>query len=1129
MRGAPVRSAIVLSSPILSVLTAFLLPLAAFAEAEETQSVKGDYRRPTVTVPYAWTKPKIDGVVEDAEWQGAESVNALQTTRHQVSVRQTRFWMAWDEDHLYMAMRSPLRPGERIIQALRKRERDINVVFDDSYEIWLDVGTKDPKTGLVCFFQFLCNYAGARLDAMHLPSVGNWRMTHETGWTPVNRITPDGGAWEWELVIPRESLGKADPFRDGFGLTCLIARNFKRPWEQNSFEGTSSFSVLDTHSAYVLSKSAPAIHLLSIGDPETKKLGVHLAAFGRADTKLKWRFASDGGVNKEGTLEVRRGQMTTPPAQLALDETGKGDFRITVTSEDGKTTLLDWCALREFGIRKDMPKELDDKGDVVIVKPQFNPVHNYVRVTGDFINFDARDTIEHVHVEVLDKGGKLLGKRDLKIDKLAYVEGVIQVGDIPFGEYQVTLDCMGRDGKAILSREGTFEKKDHPKAFEWWNTKRGNIEKVIAPWTPVTLKGNRISVWGREMQVGPAGLPQALTSQGRELLAEPCSLVAETDQGKTIRASAPKLETISREEHRAVVKATSKLGALDTESQVTVEFDGMYKVDLTLTPTKPMAVRSLKVVVPMPGEAADYVHAAGEGIRTGFYYGFLPQGRKGRIWDCLTVDSQPMKVGSFIPYVWVGSPKGGLCFFADSDEGWVPSDATPAIEIRRDGRRRVDLILNLISETVTVEAPRKITFAFQASPVKPMHKQWRMDSWWCGDTFFDFAGSGSTIWAAIPYCRNLEKCRKMVEGRHKGKNGFIFGVNKYRANAVPYFIHQTLPAHLVPEIKYFGDQWRTAVSDCLYYGKTLTDYMVHNYGKWSEQTGIDGYYVDNMRPVACDNIEAGRGYRLPDGRIQPTYQMFSTRRYFLRVRAAFAEQGKHNKIVLHMTNNMIIPWVGAADIAYDGEHHVIYPEMGKDFMDFWSLERLRVDYSAQWGTAVNFMHEYQGRWDPAALCKAMRAYTGAIILHDALASGNSNGQNTPLWIGRDRFGIEADDVRFIPYWEEKTGLTCEATDVYLAGWVKPGKLLLAVVNKGEKTEAQVRVDAKKLGLPPASRWTVTDAEADTSIVKHDPKLKKRVAVWDAAKEGPLRHDGKGLITVPVERHDYRQVIVEAQE
>ena len=228
-----------MTTMLFSVALALSVGTAAAGQAKDA-SVADGYKQPIVTVPYAWTKPTIDGAIDDAEWQGAVSLQALQTTRKQVSARQARFWMAWDEDHLYLAMRSPLRPGERPIQNLRRRKRDKNVVFDDSYEIWLDVGATDPKTGLVCFFQFLSNFAGARLDTMHLPSVGNSRLGYNTGWEPENRITPDGTAWEWELVVPRESVLKDEPFRDGFTFRCLLARNFKRPWEQNSEIGRAS-------------------------------------------------------------------------------------------------------------------------------------------------------------------------------------------------------------------------------------------------------------------------------------------------------------------------------------------------------------------------------------------------------------------------------------------------------------------------------------------------------------------------------------------------------------------------------------------------------------------------------------------------------------------------------------------------------------------------------------------------------------------------------------------------------------------------------------------------------------------------------------------------------------------------
>ena len=118
---------------------------------EPAQGVKANYKTPIVTAPYAYQKPQIDGAIEDAEWQGAESANALQTTGRLVSPRQTRFWMMWDEDTLYMAMRSPLRAGERIVQNLRDATRDINVVFDDSYEIFVDVGSQ-ARTASRCSF-----------------------------------------------------------------------------------------------------------------------------------------------------------------------------------------------------------------------------------------------------------------------------------------------------------------------------------------------------------------------------------------------------------------------------------------------------------------------------------------------------------------------------------------------------------------------------------------------------------------------------------------------------------------------------------------------------------------------------------------------------------------------------------------------------------------------------------------------------------------------------------------------------------------------------------------------------------------------------------------------------------------
>jgi hypothetical protein len=1158
-------------------LSIALAVLATALGSTAVQAAETEYKHPVAVIPYAATKPVIDGTVDDAEWQGAFSQRALQTTNRQLSARQTRFWMMWDEENIYVAMRDQLRQGERPIQALRGRERgkDLDIIFDDCYEIWVSVEATDTLTGQPnCSTQFLANLSGARYDAIHQPAVGNSRTSsYDTDWEPKSRLT-DTNEWEMEVVIPRASLGTTKgPFHDGMRFRTLIARNYKRPWEQCSFEGTSSFSVIDTHSAFVMSKTAPALHLLGVGDPATGKIGLKLAAYGQADAKIAWRYASEA-VKKDGAAEVKKGALAEVVSEPALDTAGEGQVRITVTGADG-ATLLDWQALRAFGMASKMeapqPGEkkvrvlynqaaevLNDRGDVLNLGITLNPVRDYARVFGDFIKFDNRAAIKEIVITVSNADGKEVNRATAALDADAYAKAVLAFDKLPLGKYTVRFDCLGADGKVVVSKDSSFTKTDLTQ-YDWWQTRRGNIEKVISPWTPVTLKGSTLGVWGREMEIGAAGIPARVSTQGKDILAAPGRLVATLADGKQVTAEGVKTKTRFDQDHRKIVEVTSKLGDIAITSEVRAEFDGMYKVTMTLTPKGPVAVKDLKMVLPYTEAMGEYVHAVTAEIRSGYWYGFTPQGQ-GRVWDCRMLGDKTMKVGSFIPYLWLGSTAGGMCWFADGDQGWVPNDAVPAIEIQRNAKGQVDLVLNLISSDVTLDVPRTITFALQASPVKRMHSGWREDKWWCGDTFKDYAldpSKGNMIFDSIPYVLPdyLEESKKIVAAQHKAG-----------LPAVPYFIHTNLPDQFVPELSVLKEEWLSSLSSyggkALCYGGTLNDYMAHRWSQFAEQAGIDGHYSDNIAPLECDILEHGCGHKLPDGRVQPTFKMFGTREYFLRSRAAFLEQrGDKSEMVLHMTNNMIIPWIGAADVAYDGEHHVIYPEMKKDFMDFWSLERMRVDYPGQWGVAVNFMHEYQGDWDPVDLHRVMRAYFATVMLVDALPTGNHNGHARNLMAMRAAFGLGADDVTFLPYWEQ-TGLRAQGEEIKLAGWLRPDKLLLLVANFGEKQSAKVTLDLAKLGWAGKTvgvtdaeagyqQWTnrrvkKSDAElaadkdrhekaeaaklaknpkAEPKPYKENPWKTEPVTAWDGDKNEPIQLDGATL-TVPVERHDYRLLVVE---
>ena len=383
-----------------------------------------------------------------------------------------------------------------------------------------------------------------------------------------------------------------------------------------------------------------------------------------------------------------------------------------------------------------------------------------------------------------------------------------------------------------------------------------------------------------------------------------------------------------------------------------------------------------------------------------------------------------------------------------------------------------------------------------------------MDTWSTGDSFKDWCKveprGGHLIWNALPFTLDPVACKKMVDERDQQNDEYNFGITtKYHLNAVPYFENNGIDKHFAPAVEYFGDQWHASVSDSLCYDKTLSDFIIWNLGQWCEQTGIDGWYVDNVRPVACDSIDAGRGYRLPDGRIQPTYQMFATREFFLRVRAVFAEHNKSGKFVLHMTNHMIMPWIGAADLALDGEDHVTFPEMGKDFIDFWSPERMRLDYPKPMGVAVTFLEEYQGNWKHDDLKRVTRAYTAMSILNDVMPGANPNGYNQEVWRGRDRFGIESADVTFVPYWDKQSGVSCDGAEMLASLWKKPGSVLIAIVNTRRSDHGQ-RADRSR-------RSSVCRSTRKCEVLDADTGESDQTFVSD------------GSLHVPIPRHDYRQI------
>ena len=1128
--------------------------------AKEPVFAFDDYRYPNVQAPYAETKPAIDGVIGDGEWAKAVMLNALRSKDRMMSERQTAFWFQWDEDNFYVAMRSPLRKGEHLLRNLRDTERDINAVFDDAYEVFIGANSKSPD-GQPVFFQYLSNFDNARYDAMHEPRVGNRRESWTANWEVKNTLNEKLNAWEMEMRIPRATIYR-DPFRAGEVITMLIARDYKNPWEQNSFEGTSDFSVLDTHAHVKLVRDAPVVKFLNACDPVKRTFGLELAAYSPKDVTLDWTFQATDGLEKKGSFKVKAGE-TVRAAGTALDwlpETERGK-KCRITVRNGDEVLLDWLTESWFQTKDALKEQTPPPADTVGLSVALNPIRDYIRVSADYVNFAKVAQVSQAVVTVKDAArGDVVTVKSLPLDDRLYTRGFVNMPGLKNGEYAVTIDVLDKDGKALRAPlKSGFVKKDATK-FPFWRTKCGNWEKVLDPWTPVRGDAGKVSVWGRDMAVGAAGLPKSFVSQGDELLAKPMALEAEFADGtKAVAELDGKAKKTFDKDFRKTFETTSKVGSLAVRTKSIVEYDGMYKVEMTIEPPKGGAqVKSLRMRLPLAAKHARYVYGKGAEIRSGFDMRWLPEAgdKDGVIWTSRRVDSNPMWVGDFIPYVWVGDDKAGLCWFADSDRGWVPNDDVPAIQMYRAGKG-VDVVFNLISSDFTIDAPRTVVFAFEGSPVKPLAPDARTEGWWCGYTFKFGWGSwvypecgGDLIWQSRVNTVDPVKCRKHVLEHRKA--GCL---------AVPYFEYNTMenvsqktlpdPASGVTRDKpldlngvkeYFGDAWKMDSGSILCYCDSFQDFVIWNLDDWIKTSDIDGWYLDNVRPCYTANIEDGYGYRLPDGRVQPEYNMFQMRKFFLRLRAVFQENGKkRSHIVNHMTNNMILPWNGACDVGYDGEANVIFFGQRKDgvhptdFMDVWTEERLFTAYPGMWGVNVNFMHEYQGDWHALApsnakeaarmLDKVFRAYDAAVMLYDALPTGNHNDdpRNLPFWKVRTAFGIDDPSVRFVPFWDgEELGLVSKTKGVKTSAWVKDGKgeALVIVTNwngDDKPAAAKIELDLKKLGL------SANAVATDVGWCPPKPPRVKKGETPPPAPQCPAVGFKKGVLTLDVPRHDYRLI------
>lgn len=342
-----------------------------------------------------------------------------------------------------------------------------------------------------------------------------------------------------------------------------------------------------------------------------------------------------------------------------------------------------------------------------------------------------------VRMSVVREGTeKSLAKGEVVLGGKKTGETVMSLPKLSGGGYEVRMTAVGGG----ISTRKTFVRR----VFPWEDNTLGITDKVYPPFTQVKVAGNDVNVVLRRLTMNHQGLWDRVVSENRDIMTGPMQLKFTTDAGigKWTSSSG---RFVTTKANKAVYQATSVADAVSIHTRSTIEEDGCMKVEMDLVPGKSTArVRDLWIDIPMKDSEAPLFFPQLEGCRSN-YAGVTPRGGKivwqprateWMLYPAKTWKSEPGPENgviwtpkscydrTFAHYIWLGGPERGLAWFAENDRGWLIDPGRDAQEVVRDGDA-VAVRLHLINRPSDFTSPRHIVFGLQASPTKPLPKDYR--------------------------------------------------------------------------------------------------------------------------------------------------------------------------------------------------------------------------------------------------------------------------------------------------------------------------------------------------------------------------------------------------------------------
>jgi len=617
--------------------------------------------------------------------------------------------------------------------------------------------------------------------------------------------------------------------------------------------------------------------------------------------------------------------------------------------------------------------------------------------------------------------------------------------EVGYGSYRVEFTFLDGAGEVVDHMTFPHERPRPP----WLGNTLGIHDKVLPGWTPIEVAGGTLSLWGREIALAGNGLPKSIVSQGEDMLASPVSVTLKAGGANVeLKAAADAPEVESASEAAVVTRGKASGGGWDLGTRITTEFDGMMKVEMTLSGEG--ALDALTVELPLKTEHVEYMGfwTGARNFRASTGYGTLSH-EEGVVFASNTVRRLRNKQvkGSFMPYISLADDHRGLAWFAENDRGWTKSREAPALEVVRAGEVTT-LRMNVVHEKTELAEPLTIVFGLQPTPVKALPENRRGLTRTCNFGYVDSFSKQQLKSAGdygnfniFPEDYDWEAAAgraKLHQFHYKGGHGYTEPILYIDRNWVG----------LPPDSwEYRGRWWKSGFYRYLPEARNCS---IWNFNEWLRNCDIVGFYIDDSWVGTFTDPDTGPAYRLADGTVQPGFEFFDYREFMKRLRWIFHDNDMEPFIWVHMTQTHLMPALSFADVILDGEDRFLAWGDKRDFLYMWSLPRLRFSNQDKWGIPQVWMNKIGAdqiapvempHWE----YRQQRSYYAALLVNDI---SNTGGWSPDAL----KAGCYDDAAEFIGYWDPKCPVATDNPKVVASVYKREGRAAVVItsVDKEQK-------------------------------------------------------------------------------